>query len=343
MAPTDTDTAIAAITSLNELSQEQQNALSSITSILADSHPFVDIHELFSHYNVLYFRSLLHPRVEVTWSARLTLCAGICELVKDDEGKYRRIRLKLSEPLLKYRPRSDTIDTLLHEAIHAYFFVTTSWQHSRGDDGTGHGEGFLLLADAINNHGNYDITVYHTFHDEVDSYRTHVWKCDGPCQIKPPYFGLVKRSMNRPPGKGDTWWTNHGIECGGEYTKIVEPEKTKAQLRALSGKERAGLQKNKLDGWVKALAAGQDDKPKVRDDSASLDTYVQSPTGSGNPLEAFSVGGDGVTTQRLKRMHSPDLEITVVLPKRMVVTCPICEEMVVERDINDHLDKTHPG
>lgn len=42
-------------------------------------------------------------------------CAGICELIKDDEGKYRRIRLKLSEPLLKFRPREDTINTLLHE------------------------------------------------------------------------------------------------------------------------------------------------------------------------------------------------------------------------------------
>ena len=80
-----------------------------------------------------------------------------------------RIRLKLSTPLLQYRPRSDTINTLLHEAIHAYFFITTSWRHSRGDDGTGHGEGFQLLADAINSHGNYEITVYHTFHDEVVS------------------------------------------------------------------------------------------------------------------------------------------------------------------------------
>lgn len=178
-------------------------------------------------------------------------CAGICELSKDPStGKWTRIRLKLSTPLLQYRPRSDTINTLLHEAIHAYFFITTSWKHSRGDDGTGHGEGFQLLADAINTHGGYQITIYHTFHDEVDSYRTHVWKCDGPCQTQPPYFGLVKRSMNRAPGKSDPWWVKHQTDCGGAFTKIQEPAPTKKQLQSMTTKERAGRQKNKLDSWI---------------------------------------------------------------------------------------------
>lgn len=198
-------------------------------------------------------------------------CAGLCELSKDPTtGKFTRIRLKMSTPLLQYRPRSDTINTLLHEAIHAYFFITTSWRHSRGDDGTGHGEGFQLLADAINSHGNYEVTIFHTFHDEVvsvslvvfytkqtlritiqDSYRTHVWKCNGPCKDRPPYFGLVKRSMNRPPGKSDSWWTRHEAECGGTYTKIQEPAPTKKKIESMSKKERAGRQKNKLDGWLK--------------------------------------------------------------------------------------------
>ena len=105
-------------------------------------------------------------------------CAGICELSRDPAtGKFTRIRLKLSTPLLQYRPRSDTINTLLHEAIHAYFFITTSWRHSRGDDGTGHGEGFQLLADAINSHGSYEVTIFHSFHDEVVSTSRHVHPC----------------------------------------------------------------------------------------------------------------------------------------------------------------------
>ena len=248
---TDEDAALLAISTLSDLSAEQLSSQEAVARTLASDDPFIDIQELFRLFNVLYFRNLLLPRVEVSWSSRLTLCAGMCELGKDDEGKYTRIRLKLSEPLLKFRPREDTINTLLHEAIHAYFFITTSWRHSRGDDGTGHGEGFLLLADAINNHGDYLVTVYHTFHDEVDSYRTHIWQCSGPCQDQPPFFGLVKRSMNRAPGKGDSWWKRHEQECGGSYTKIAEPELTKEQVRKLSAKERAGRQKNKIDSWLK--------------------------------------------------------------------------------------------
>lgn len=66
--------------------------------------------------------------------------------------------------------------------------------------------------------------VYHSFHDEVDQYRQHIWQCDGPCRQRRPYFGLVKRSMNRAPGPRDPWWGRHQQSCGGSYTKIQEPE-----------------------------------------------------------------------------------------------------------------------
>lgn len=67
MSVTDEDAALAAIATLEELSAEQQAALQAINAILHNGEPFVDVHELFAHYNVLYFRSLLLPRVEVLW------------------------------------------------------------------------------------------------------------------------------------------------------------------------------------------------------------------------------------------------------------------------------------
>ena len=136
-------------------------------------------------------------------------------------------------------------------SIHAYFFITGTWRHTRGEGGTGgHGTGFCLMADAINDHGGYDITVFHTFHDEVDSYRSHVWSCNGPCQSKRPYFGLVKRSMNRAPSKHDPWWNKHAQNCGGTYQKISEPPTSKAKVAKMSQKERAGLQRNKISSWL---------------------------------------------------------------------------------------------
>jgi hypothetical protein len=78
-----------------------------------------------------------------------------------------------------------------------------------------------------------------------------VWQCSGPCKDQPPYFGLVKRSMNRPPGKYDAWWATHQASCGGTYTKIQEPAPTKKKIDAMSKRERAGRQKNKLDAWLK--------------------------------------------------------------------------------------------
>jgi hypothetical protein len=258
--------------------------------------------------------------------------------------------LKLSTPLLQYRPRSDTVNTLLHEAIHAYFFVTTSWRHFRGDDDTGHGVGFQLLADAINRHGNYNITVYHTFHDEVDSYRTHVWRCDGPCSKQPPYFGLVKRSMNRAPGKTDTWWAKHQEDCGGTYTKIQEPELTKKQKDAMSKKERAGLQKNKLDSWVKVTKKPRESSEGKTFDSA-IDLDEEDKTSSRTPgikRKAETIAADDiVASESQKRSRTaPQDKVQdgddVVIVEKVLVECPICSMRLAETDINEHLDKVHP-
>jgi hypothetical protein len=292
---------------------------------------------------------LPHPLLDCRVKHRLTIekCAGICELSKDPQtGRFTRIRLKLSTPLLQYRPRSDTINTLLHEAIHAYFFITTSWKHSRGDDGTGHGAGFQLLADAVNNHGNYQVTIYHTFHDEVDSYRTHVWQCDGPCRSQPPYFGLVKRSMNRAPGKGDTWYSRHQAECGGTFQKIQEPAPTKKQLEAMSTKERAGRQKNKLDSWIKkdVKAEGQssampivigDDDTTTRppnDKQGVVSLLVQDTVDASTPTASTT----GQKRPRVGENHN------FVVQKKLLVDCPICAVRIAESDINEHLDVVHP-
>jgi hypothetical protein len=354
----DEDAALQAIATLEELSREQRESWTAINTIVHNGEPFVDVHELFAHYNVLYFGKLLLPRVEVLWSPRLTLlahpcstpntadvecsCAGICELSKDaSTGKFTRIRLKLSTPLLQYRLRSDTINTLLHEAIHAYFFITTSWKHARGDDGTGHGVGFQLLADAINNHGNYNVTIYHTFHDEVESYRTHVWQCHGPCRNQPPFFGLVKRSMNRAPGKSDTWWARHESECGGTYTKIQEPALTKKQLDAMSAKERAGMQKNKLDSWIKASPKNSQTEGDSSKRPIDIDGENQTSKLTTHKRKTSTLLVKDVTECDSKRLKTPSQDDQLTVDSNAFVSCPICNQKVAQTRINNHLDMVH--
>ncbi|XP_045883880.1 DNA-dependent metalloprotease SPRTN isoform X2 [Meles meles] len=127
--------------------------------------------------------------------------------------------IRLSEPLLKLRPRKDLVETLLHEMIHAYLFVTNN-----DKDREGHGPEFCKHMHRINRMTGANITVYHTFHDEVDEYRRHWWRCNGPCQHRKPYYGYVKRATNRAPSAHDYWWAEHQKTCGGTYIKIKEPE-----------------------------------------------------------------------------------------------------------------------
>ncbi|XP_061609888.1 DNA-dependent metalloprotease SPRTN isoform X1 [Phyllopteryx taeniolatus] len=185
--------------------------------------PTPDVRAMFLEFNDRFFWAKLSG-VEVKWSPRMTLCAGVCSY----EGRGGLCSIRLSEPLLKLRPRKDLVErccislcgqTLLHEMIHALLFVT---QNNRDRDG--HGPEFCKHMNRINKDAGTSITVYHNFNDEVDVYRQHWWRCDGPCQTRKPYFGFVKRAMNRAPSALDPWWGDHQRTCGGNYAKVKEPE-----------------------------------------------------------------------------------------------------------------------
>ncbi|CAF0863187.1 unnamed protein product [Brachionus calyciflorus] len=173
--------------------------------------PCPDIRAMFQEFDKLYFWNRLGSCI-VEWSKRMTICAGIFYL---REGGI----IRLSEPLLQYRPRKDLVETLLHEMIHAYLYLTRNFK-DRGE----HGDEFKSHMNRINKLANTNITIYHSFHDEVKHARQHVWRCNGPCQKMPPFFGFVKRSMNRAPGKSDTWWAGHQAKCNGTFEKVSEPE-----------------------------------------------------------------------------------------------------------------------
>ncbi|KAL5009217.1 hypothetical protein ScPMuIL_014798 [Solemya velum] len=179
--------------------------------------PIPDIRGLFLQFNTRFFWGKLSG-IEVKWSPRMMLCAGICCY----EGRGGLCSVRLSMPLLKLRPRKDLVETLLHEMIHAYLFVTDN-----NKDHDGHGPEFCKHMNRINKETGASISIYHSFHDEVDLYRQHWWRCGGPCKDRKPYYGYVKRAMNRAPSPRDTWWSEHMRTCGGTYTKVKEPDNYK--------------------------------------------------------------------------------------------------------------------
>ncbi|EKX50214.1 hypothetical protein GUITHDRAFT_57412, partial [Guillardia theta CCMP2712] len=154
-----------------------------------------DVHEMFVYFDQTYFNGMLQRNaVMVEWSRRMTLCAGQCSY----RGRESLCRIALSEPLLKYRTSKEVKETLLHEMIHAWQFVTDG-NRDRED----HGPKFLGKMEEINGgakrdmpQAGYAVAVYHTFHQEVNFHRQHWWQCFS-CGKQ------VRRSMNRPPSEKD--------------------------------------------------------------------------------------------------------------------------------------------
>jgi hypothetical protein len=71
-------------------------------------YPNPDPQALFNQLNKEYFQNKIR-NVEVKWSARMTVCAGICQY----NGKRKNTFIHLSKPLLSLRNRRDMVETLL--------------------------------------------------------------------------------------------------------------------------------------------------------------------------------------------------------------------------------------
>jgi predicted SprT family Zn-dependent metalloprotease len=198
-----------------------------------------DIFEDFQLYNMLFFENKLGC-IRLEWSKRMTLCAGVFSTRAGDAV------IRLSEPLLKFRSVAEVKETLIHEMIHAWVYVL---QLDMSDDRSGHGANFQIKMFEINKQTGLKITIYHTFHDEVDYYRKHIWRCNGSCQNDHPYYGYVKRAMNRPPGKSDVWWERHQEKCGGQFIKIQGEEKKTKEVSVNVAKKK-DKENTKLDKYI---------------------------------------------------------------------------------------------
>ncbi|KAJ8309569.1 hypothetical protein KUTeg_014443 [Tegillarca granosa] len=210
--------------------------------------PNPDIRALFLQFNEQFFWGRL-AGIEVKWSPRMTLCAGLCCY----EGRGGLCSVRLSVPLLKLRPRKDLVETLLHEMIHAYLFVTDNNK------------------------------VYHSFHDEVAEYRQHWWRCNGPCQNRKPYFGYVKRAMNRAPSARDPWFKDHQNSCNGTFIKIKEPENyvkdRNMDIRVFAGKGHS-LNSTKTSDMTSVTSVVDGTKLQKGNSSPSKDKFEMPNKGS---------------------------------------------------------------
>lgn len=273
-----------------------------------------DVHKLFQHYNHVYFDNVLSS-VLVNWSKRMTLCAGLCRFQVKRTTTNNKVeqqvecKISLSEKLLQFRPPVDTVNTLLHEMIHAYLFLTNN-----DTDRDGHGPEFQKWMDLINESEGTNITIYHSFHDEVEHFRVHWWQC-GKCKL------IIKRAMNRAPSKHDLWWDKHVMDCGGVFTKIKEPE-AKANKKQKEKKQK----KNTTDltseqNFMKNFLG------KRKADNSSSTSVTTSSSSSSSEAE---------DTDKKKRKIEVDDHFIINLDN---VQCPICFKYFSSSQIQLHADQ----
>ncbi|XP_050424760.1 DNA-dependent metalloprotease dvc-1 [Adelges cooleyi] len=325
---------------ISSSSQTTKKKRSDVESIVDHSwetiDPNPDVHGLFLAFNRQYFWNTLDS-VVVKWSNRMTVCAGLCRY------QSGQCSISLSEPLLKLRPRKDLVETLLHEMIHAYLFLTNNREHRDRD---GHGPEFCKHMYRINKGAGTNISIYHNFHEEVKLYKQHWWKCNGPCQNRKPFYGYVKRSMNRAPSPIDSWWAQHHATCGGSFIKVKEPEGYGVKKKSTNSKPQI-KSANKITNFFKIPSL-----PTKQIENSSNIQVVEPEQCKGNSSSQDSIQSDDNDTtlcpvcnetvftswlnvhlqncNSLKEMFGGEMEDTC--------KCVVCNETVERYLMNEHLD-----
>lgn len=125
--------------------------------------PTPDIQKLFNDFDMKFFNGILSTQnnFKLKWSGELTSSAGLFSVKRNKKTMQIEASIKLSSKLLSLRSRRDLVQVLLHEMIHAYIYF------SGIKDSGPHGHRFLDLMQQINQAAKTNITVYHSFHDEV--------------------------------------------------------------------------------------------------------------------------------------------------------------------------------
>lgn len=177
---------------------------------LEELDPNPDIHKLFATFDQKFFEGLLIEKgIQLKWAKNLTSTAG---------AYYRQKKtIKLSERLIQQRPRSDLVNTLLHEMIHAYV-------HQKGLPGSSHGTSFLLNMNRINKAAGTDITVFHSWRAEVKALKKYHWRCTGQtCQAYGPTRGIISLPTQRKPNRFDHSFRFHEkYNCSGTFESICD-------------------------------------------------------------------------------------------------------------------------
>ena len=78
-----------------------------------------------------------------------------------------------------------------------------------------------------------------------------------PCTKRQPFYGFVKRAMNRAPGPSDKWWGQHKQNCEGTFVKVKEPEGFLKKGKKVSNK----IEATETSG-ISGFSGGKENKGK---------------------------------------------------------------------------------
>lgn len=164
--------------------------------LLEHIDPRPNVQRLFARFNRQYFYGLLDV-VSVSYgNANMTDSAGLTRFTGADDD----IVICLSRPLLDKAKRSDIVETLLHEMIHAYLMVIGR------EDYEEHGRRFMAELDRLNKALGVRMECEHDIDTDTEALKPYLWRCNGRCEAE------QRRANKREPGE-----SHHEPGCDGEF------------------------------------------------------------------------------------------------------------------------------
>ncbi|KAF8369201.1 hypothetical protein PRIPAC_87030, partial [Pristionchus pacificus] len=178
----------------------------------------IHISEWFDYICDHYFAEFSFDRsqIEVQWSHNMVWYSG-----KTEYPTASSATIMMNKKLLEMLPLEETVETYIHEAIHAILHVTKREYNGDPD----HGDAFMREArriQAINPHLDHLHIATPDYMEQVNTIKKYHWKCSDKCaRTNIPELagyvdagGWVSRARNKAPGKGEPRWNDHVKLCG---------------------------------------------------------------------------------------------------------------------------------
>lgn len=218
------------------------------------------------------------------------------------------------------------------------------------------GKSFICIANRINERCGTNISALRKSRNEMVGRRTYIWRCNGLCRYKEPFYGWIQKAADEKPSDKDLWWTEHRKACGGQFNKMCIPQQALANDVCNVPKTVFSLPKKSWKDVGEDILVEELEYSiiEVLDDDDDIDI-----SSNKQVIKSEATGPPAVLKELIEELGEDDSSIELVNTSDSIIDCsllsldssvievpneniecPVCQSKIRREHFSGHLETT---